>query len=289
MVFLSTELKTNLDSAITATDSVTYLISAYIMWLVGGTWNVATEAEPRSFETAWDQMLTMTMDGAAYLRASFFGTLVLVKASGALVYGASDVLNVSFSEQIKDSHSSERLGVLFAIVGIGCLLGPLVADRMTDMSNPSSLQLACVVSMAIETLGSLGMAAFNPFWCICFMTGVRAAGSSVLWVDSSLLLQKFSAPEMLGRVFAVDYSLANLTEALAALLCGILEDRAHLSPKYACFVFAIIGSVVVLAWTCYHFCGYGARRHPLYSQLEANNTETTQTVSKDKPYVRRLP
>jgi hypothetical protein len=93
--------------------------------------------------------------------------------------------------------------------------------------------------MAIETLGSLGMAAFNPFWCICFMTGVRAAGSSVLWVDSSLLLQKFSAPEMLGRVVAVDYSLANLTEALATLLCGILEDRAHLSPKYAYFVFAI--------------------------------------------------
>ncbi len=38
--------------------------------------------------------------------------------------------DVSFSEQIKDSHSSERLGVLFAMVGIGCLLGPLVADRM---------------------------------------------------------------------------------------------------------------------------------------------------------------
>lgn len=265
------------------------------MWLVGGTWNVATEAEPTSLKTAWAQMLTMTVDGAAYLRASFFGTLVLVKASGALVYGASDVLNVSFSERVKDNHSSERLGALFAIVGIGCLLGPLVADRLTTMSDPTSLQLACIVAMAIEALGALGMAAFNPFWCICLMTGFRAAGSSVLWVDSSLLLQKFSAPEMLGRVFSVDYSLANLTEAMAALLCGVLQDRAHLSAQYASLVFAGIGSLVVVAWSCYHFCGHGATRYQEYSRLEEeeaveqSNLDNPQTSGKEQIVVRLLP
>ena len=41
----------------------------------------------------------MTLDGIRYARDSYFGPLVFLKASSALLFVATDVLNVSFSEE----------------------------------------------------------------------------------------------------------------------------------------------------------------------------------------------
>lgn len=58
----------------------------------------------------------------------------LIKASGAIVWGASDVLQVRFSnlpsmQSLGDS--STTLGLLFASIGLACFIGPIVSNRFT--------------------------------------------------------------------------------------------------------------------------------------------------------------
>ncbi|CAB9503400.1 Pfam:DUF894 [Seminavis robusta] len=215
-------------------DGVCYLLSAVLMWSVGGNWKVAPDVK---YESVWLQIKGMTVDGGKYLSTSFFGGLVFFKATCALVTGATNVLNVSLSERdtddsiwfISEMDTEQKLGILFSITGIGCILGPLVSDPLTNIEQPKALQLACVFGFVAVTLGCLGVGLFSPFWAVCVFSAVRSAGMGILWLDSQFLLQKFTAKEMLGRVAAVDDALATLSEALSSLLCGFLQDEFHLS------------------------------------------------------------
>jgi hypothetical protein len=241
-------------------DSATYLTSACLLCMMRGDYNVAdTEKE---YTSPWHQFKSMTVDGVIYLRSSFFGALVFVKFTGALIYGAADVLNVVLSEQQpvpgEVTDPNQRLGLLFSVVGVGCLLGPLIAEPFMDMERPSSLQLSCVVSFGVMAFGFYGWSMFTPFWSLCFFASIRAAGSSILWINSSILLQKFSEPQMLGRVVAVEVALAELTEAASAYVCGVLLDKAALTAPEVSFVFGSLGALCMLIWGWYHFSGGGA-------------------------------
>ena len=60
--------------------------------------------------------------------------LVMIKASGALIWMAADVLNVKFSEMQSMQLLGDQpftLGLIFASVGFGCFLGPIVFNYFT--------------------------------------------------------------------------------------------------------------------------------------------------------------
>ena len=248
-------------------DSVCYLLSALLMWTVGGQWKAAPDA---NYETVWQQIKGMTVDGAKYLYSSFFGGLVFFKATCALVTGATNVLNVSLSERetddgiwfIEELDTEQKLGILFSITGIGCILGPLVADPLTNIEQPRALQLACIIGFVAVTIGCLGVGLFSPFWTVCLFSAVRSAGMGILWLDSQFLLQKFTAKEMLGRVSAVDEALATMSEALSSLACGILQDSGNLSAAYVSKAQACLGFIFVIVWSVYHCSGRGAASLP---------------------------
>ena len=109
---------------------------------------------------------SMTKEGVAYLSSQPWGAFVFLKFSATLIYGASDILNVSFSEQRENDAldmegSSQRLGILFAFVGVGCFLGPVIAEPFSHMDNVSSLERACLVSYLFMALGCYGMSQIN--------------------------------------------------------------------------------------------------------------------------------
>ena len=59
----------------------------------------------------------------------------LMKASGTLIWGAADILNVRFSEmkemQAFGGDSAFTLGLFFASVGFACFVGPVVVNILT--------------------------------------------------------------------------------------------------------------------------------------------------------------
>lgn len=227
-------------------DCATYLVSAFYLVQLGGKWTVAS-LEDESYN---DQLTRgMITDGISYLYNSFFGVWALFKASASLVYGGFDVLNVAFAERGNLEGRSFRLGALFSWVGFGCWLGPVVFDRFTNMSNARTLQLSCIVSLGVFITGSsLLMGVFSQFQSVCFLSAVRAVGSSVLWIYTTLILQKYSTPNMLGRVSSIETSMALLMESLSAFVAGWLRDDVGMSPEQVSLTMGLIALLLSLMW-----------------------------------------
>ncbi|KAL7567511.1 hypothetical protein ACA910_009522 [Epithemia clementina (nom. ined.)] len=203
------------------------------------------------------------------------------------------------SSNEEEAEVAFRLGLLFTGVGVGCLLGPLVAERFTNMQRLETLQLACVLSIGISAVACLcmgGMAVFVPecrsadddmartatpvpqallvnhdnvndnnhhlswlvFGTLCILTSIRAMGISAAWINSSLLLQTFSSPQMLGRVSSFDFALALLGESASAITSGRLEDDYGWTPFQVSRGLGVLGLLWFVLWMVFHRSGKGA-------------------------------
>jgi hypothetical protein len=148
----------------------------------------------------WRAML----EGWRYVRARENGdvaALVCMKCCAALVWGAIDVLNVRFSEQpsMQLGDSSTTLGFIFAVVGLGCFLGPLAMNRLVPPWAPA-LRWGVAASYALFFLGLTLMLAAPNLALLLASTLVRSAGSATLWVYSTLLMQQRVPNQLLGRM-----------------------------------------------------------------------------------------
>ena len=89
-----------------------------------------------------------------YLHNSNFGGLVFLKATGACVWGPSDILNMSFAHiDGNEVSTSKRLGYLFSCLGLGYALGPMMVNSLTNASQPRTLQFACASSFLFMSIG----------------------------------------------------------------------------------------------------------------------------------------
>ena len=187
---------------------------------------------------------------------------------------------IAFSEAGDPADSNWKVGMLFSVVGIGCLVGPLLAEPYLDIERPTTVQLAIVLAFGLSTIGYFGWSFKFSFVWICLVALVRSAGSSIIWINSTLLLQKFSSPDMLGRVLAADYALALSAEAFSAYMCGILMDVGNLSAYQVSSVLAVVTAVQTILWSYYHLSGRGAgkyRKPKLESQTSSSEFETIIT------------
>lgn len=178
-------------------DICTYLLSAIVMSRVKGDFNVhETTTKDKEDEdkkgNPVKNVLGMIRELILFLRSCGFASLIFLKATGCLIWGSADVLNVAFAHVENDeAESSRRMGLIFSSVGMGCVLGPALANcTIVDGKKPSSLQLAIVIGLLFMTAGWAGVA-FNShsFWKICLFTSVRTVGSAMIWLFSTLLLQ----------------------------------------------------------------------------------------------------
>lgn len=203
------------------TDSSLYLLSAFILNVkLKGEFNVSITEDKLQREGRLIQSV------GAYLKNNESALYLLIKGCGALLFGAADVLNVTFS-QVEGVMDSQRLGWLFTAIGAGCLVGPLV------MPEGRSYLAACIASYFVLGLGYGLIGWSNEFWLKCLWTAVKSAGSAVLWVDSSILLQTTTPSSLLGRISAIDFALATLGEAVSAIIAGVLQDQGMSADNVA--------------------------------------------------------
>jgi MFS family permease len=226
-------------SACFLTDSILYLLSACILAVkVRGDFSVAGKEEKRQ-----GRLVGEVID---FLWSSDSSPFLLIKGCGALLFGASDVINVTFS-QVEGVMDSQRLGWMFSAVGVGCLLGPLV------MPEGRSYLTACIVSYFVLGLGYGLIGWSDEFWLKCLWTVLRSAGTAVLWVDSSILLQTTTPSTLLGRISAIDFALATLGEAASALIAGLLQDLG-MSANQVAFVLSGMGFSLAALWAGLLYC-----------------------------------
>lgn len=203
----------------------------------------------------------------SYLFACGFGMLIFMKASAAVTWGSEDVLNVLISKVPGDEdESSRRLGIIIACQGFGSLLGPILANALLiDGRRPRTIQTACIASFFLIIFGWVGIANAPNFELICFFTLVRCMGGSTIFLNSTLVLQNLTKPDMLGRVLAYQETLTNLLLTIMAYIAGNFEDSGF-GKKEIAYLSASLAVFFVAFWSSYHLFGLGAaRKESLYS------------------------
>lgn len=179
--------------------------------------------------------------------------LLLVKPSWGLGGGILTLLAV-FGEKIftVGRSAATGIGVLFAARGIGTAVGPIVARRIAGEGRTRQ-QVSIGIAFLIGGAGYIAFGAATSFLFALLVLGLAHTGGSILWVFSTVLLQRGVEDRFRGRVFAAELALLTLTMAASNYLTGELLDRIGWSPRIITIGIGILFLMPGMLW-------FGTRR-----------------------------
>ncbi|MCM3905724.1 MAG: MFS transporter, partial [Pyrinomonadaceae bacterium] len=228
-------------------DSLTYLLSAAL---------IASVRLPRRPKRVKGKLtvgsalgITQTMEGARYVKhRPRVLALLLVKPAWGLGGGILTLLAV-FGERIfpVGKSAATGIGVLFAARGIGTAVGPIVARRVAGEGKKRMLT-TIGISFLIGGLGYIAFGSTHSFIVALMVLGLAHTGGSILWVFSTVMLQRDVEDSFRGRVFAAELALLTLTMAASNYMTGELLDRFRLSPRLVTVGIGILFLIPGLVW-----------------------------------------
>nr|GID88326.1 MFS transporter [Actinoplanes derwentensis] len=197
---------------------------------------------PRSADAAPPRALAALIESLLYIaRRPRLRALVTVKSAVGLGNGVLTVFPL-----IAAAHGvgAFGIGLLFALRGLGALIGPLVMRPV--LNRPSWLLPGLALSMGLYGLGYLGVA-FTPWFplvAVLVFVAHFAGGSN--WVLSNFALQGAVPDALRGRVFATDMMLATLAIAISQLGAGAVI--ATVDPRWIIASCASITLTYAVVW-----------------------------------------
>lgn len=211
-------------------DSMTFVASAI---LIASVRFPDRARRPKSKLTVGKALgITETIEGARYVshRPRVLAYL-LVKPAWGMGGGILTLLAV-FGERIFPvaGKAATGIGVLFTARGIGTAIGPFIARRWAGETR-SHMQTAIGIGFLIGGIFYISFGVGHSFIFALFFLAAAHAGGSILWVFSTVLLQRATEDQFRGRVFAAELGLATLTMAASNYIVGELMDRFGLSPR----------------------------------------------------------
>ncbi|MCA9923731.1 MAG: MFS transporter [Anaerolineales bacterium] len=201
------------------------------------------------------------LDGFRYLKKEpFILVISVVKAAGSLVWGAVNVLEIPFANDVYPLHGgfltralhiddggTATLGIFYLVSGIGTGLGPLLLRRILGDRLPRML-FGIMVGFVFAGSGILllGLSSTLPV----FLTGtlIRTVGTGALWVFSAVILQMVVPNRFRGRVFAFEFAALTLTQSISTLAAGIMQDTWGWHVQKAAIVMGTFGLGVAIVW-----------------------------------------
>ena len=211
-------------------DALSYVLSAVLIFSVR--LPKRPKRERRKLSAAQALGITETVEGARYVKhRPHVLALLLVKPAWGLGGGILTLLAV-FGERIfpVGKSAATGIGVLFAARGIGTAVGPIVARRLAG-EGKNRLTVSIGIAFLIGGIGYIAFGAATSFVFALIVLGIAHTGGSILWVFSTVLLQRGVEDSFRGRVFAAELALLTLTMAASNYLTGELLDRFHFSPR----------------------------------------------------------
>lgn len=172
-----------------------------------------------------------TIEGARYVkhRPRIFAYL-MVKTSWGMGGGIMTLLAV-FGERIFPvaGKTATGIGVLFTARGIGTAIGPLMARRWSGETR-QQMQSSIGIAFLIGGVFYIAFGVSRSFSAALLFLLLAHMGGSILWVFSTVLLQRSVEDQFRGRVFAAEMALVTLTMATSNYVVGELIDRGY-SPR----------------------------------------------------------
>src|ERR1044071_7690012 len=211
-------------------DAVTYLLSAALIASIRLPKRKKRERQKISVGRLLG--ITETIEGIRYVkdRPRVLATL-LVKPAWGLGGGILTLLAV-FGEKIfpVGKNAATGIGVLFAARGIGTAVGPIVARRISGEGS-KRMQISIGIAFLLGGAFYIAFGRATNFIFALIVLGIAHCGGSILWVFSTVILQKEVVDNFRGRVFAAELALVTLTMAASNYVTGELLTRFDMSPR----------------------------------------------------------
>jgi MFS family permease len=211
-------------------DSATYLASAALIYSVR-----LPGRPPRAkvrLTLAHALGLTDTIEGVRYVlkRPRVFAALMVKPAWG--IGGAIMALLAVFGERIFPIGGSAAYGIgaLYAARGVGTAIGPFAARRLFGEAR-GRMQFAIGISFFVAGIFYVAFGCATNFLFAILMLLIAHMGGSILWMFSTVLLQRTVEDAFRGRVFAAEMALLTLMMAGSNYAMGELMDGSGYSPR----------------------------------------------------------
>jgi MFS family permease len=222
-------------------DSASYFLSAILIATIH---LPKREKRPKSKLTIAKALgITDTLEGFRYVRERprIFAAM-LAKPFWGIGGGSLAMLAVFGEKVFPIGGTATGIGLLFTARGIGTAIGPIVLRRFVVQTR-ENLQRYIGLSFILGSLFYMMFGIATVYAIAIF--GLLAAHSfgSIMWVNSTVLLQSSVEDNFRGRVFAAELALLTLTLAASNYATGELLDTFNLSPRT---VAAIIGAIWLL-------------------------------------------
>ncbi len=174
--------------------------------------------------------------------------MLLVKPAWGLGGGILTLLAV-FGERIFPigKGAAGGIGVLFAARGIGTAVGPIVARRIAG-EGERRMQASIGIAFLIGGAFYIAFGSATSFIFALVVLGIAHCGGSILWVFSTVMLQRTVVDSFRGRVFAAELALLTLTMAASNYATGELLDRVGVHPRIVTVGIGIFFMLPGLAW-----------------------------------------
>jgi MFS family permease len=238
-------------------DALTFILSAWFISRIVGPIRADSESTSRG---GWFDFL----DGLRYLRGEhFIFGISLVKAGGALAWGAINVLEVTYatdvftlelpaaSASLEINSSTATLGLIYAISGLGTGFGPLLLRRWLG-DAPLRLRWAISFGFGLLALGIFVLSVAPTLAVFSLGTLIRTVGSGTIWVFSAALLQMIVPDRYRGRVFAFEFAALTLTQSISIFWAGYAQDTLGLDVRQVAYSMAIIAALMGVMWLVFH-------------------------------------
>ena len=228
-------------------DAATYLLSAALIASI----RVPKRAKRERQKLSLGRILgiTETIEGIRYVKdRPRVLAYLLVKPAWGIGGGILTLLAV-FGERIfpVGKGAAGGIGVLFAARGIGTAVGPIVARRIAG-EGERRLQATMGISFVIAGIFYIAFGSATSLLFALIVLGIAHCGGSILWVFSTVMLQRSVVDNFRGRVFAAEMALVTLTMAASNYVTGELLDRFRISPRVVTVGIGILFMMPGLTW-----------------------------------------
>ena len=228
-------------------DATTYLLSAALIASI----RVPKRAKRPRQKLSLGRILgiTETVEGIRYVKdRPRVLAYLLVKPAWGLGGGILTLLAV-FGERIfpVGKGAAGGIGVLFAARGIGTAIGPIVARRIAG-EGERRMQVTIGIAFLIGGVFYIAFGSATGLAFALIVLGLAHCGGSILWVFSTVMLQRSVVDSFRGRVFAAELALVTLTMAASNYATGELLDRFRISPRTVTIGVGILFMMPGFAW-----------------------------------------
>ena len=224
-----------------------YLLSAYFIAKISYTQTTEKSEEPLRATSVFK----LSFQGFGYL-SEHKAILILATQKASLmlaVSGFNEVLQVELSSKvfIIGEGGSTGLGWLYAIVGVGTGVSPILARWITG-DRERGLRHAITAGYGITLIGLMLMYPITSLELVLAGGFFRGFGVAIIWVFSTTLLLKKLPNKVRGRVFGTEFALLTLAGAIGSGLGGWFLDAFNMSLQNLILLMGTLMFIFGINW-----------------------------------------